>query len=121
VPASQTFERAFDTGCAGCVRVCACGKTHYDTENDWDWEEGEYESLESDPNAVPHDCAVGTMNIDGQEIVLGCDCDLAAKYEKFIVAHARQISEYLNARAKLLRDEADETNVAEEVPHDQDH
>lgn len=105
---SDEFIDAFDSHCAGCSRICTCGITHYDTsDNGWTWEEGELEHLEelhlkSPEKYVPHDYAIGTMNILGNEIVIGCSCDIAKKYENFIVSHRKQIAGFLNKRAENI-------------------
>lgn len=108
---SKLFDEVFDSSCGGCLRTCECGITYFDTYNIWDWEEGELEELkqkaEDDPeHYVGIDCSVGTLSIDGREIVYGCTCKLAQRYEEFILDHAEQIAEYLNKRAILLKEKA---------------
>ena len=116
--ASKIFEEVFDSHCGGIVRDCSCGITHFDTYNQGcDWEEGELEGLEENAKNNPdryrgHDHSIGTMEIGGHEIVFGCTCDLADKYEKFILNHAVQLKEYLNQRAKMLRERADEIDMS---------
>lgn len=108
---SKLFEDTFFSGCSGCVRTCSCGKIYYDTYNESDWEEGEFEALEKDPNAFPLDYSVSTISIGGEEIVIGCDCDRAERYENFILANKIGIAEYLNKRAETLRCEADNIEI----------
>lgn len=109
---SELFFDVFDSRCGGCLRTCECGITHFDAYNIWDcWEDGQLEDLQQkakdDPeHYVEHDCAVGTMEIDGIEIVYNCTCDLARKYENFVLNHARQLAEYLNKRAAALREQS---------------
>lgn len=115
---SEIFFDSFDSQCSGCVRVCECGITHFDEYNIPDWEDGELEKMQqkarNDPkHYVGHDCAVSTTEINGIEIVYGCTCDLARKYESFILNYAKQIAGYLNRRAVLLREEAQEIEVKE--------
>jgi len=95
---------------------CECGITRFDSYNIWDWEEGELKKLQQkakdDPNHyVETDCAIGTIEIGNQEIVYGCTCDIARKYENFILNHARQLAEYLNKYAANLRKTAEEIEV----------
>lgn len=113
---SELFEKVFDSDCGGCVRMCMCGITHFDTYNDNDWEEGELEDLmvkEANDPAIfmGHDRAIGTMEVDGKDIVYGCTCDSARRYENFITQHAGQIATYLNGRAALMREKANEIEV----------
>ena len=60
---------------------------------------------------IEQDGTVFCMNIGGAEIVYGCTCDNAERYERFIRAHARQLAEYLRERAKELREAADEMDM----------
>ena len=108
---SEIFEETFRLPVCGCVRTCACGKTYYDTYNDYDWEYGELKALEKDPNAFPVDYAIGTMSVGGEEIVIGCDCDKEKKYEDFILLHARQLVIYLNKRSESLKEESESIKV----------
>lgn len=112
---SDEFREAFDSGMAGCLRTCACGRTYFDSIQQWDWEEGELEQLirkaEEDPDkycAVDH--AVGTLNIAGG-VVIGCRCDLASKYEAWLTEAAEEIAQYLNSKADLYREKADKIQV----------
>lgn len=114
---SDLFRRVFDSHSGGCRRRCACGREHFDfSDNGWSWEVGELERLEAlalkEPDLyIGHDNTIGTMEIAGLEIVCDCKCETAAKYERFICTHARQLAEYLRKRAKELRETADETDV----------
>lgn len=108
---SELFSDVFNSKCGGCLRTCECGITYFDTYNVWDWEDGELEDLQQKAKEDPEhytgiDCAVGTMSIGGIEIVYGCSCDLAQKYEDFILNHAEQIAEYLNKRSEALSEQA---------------
>lgn len=116
---SEEFSDAFASGCGGCVRVCACGKTHFDnTDNGWDWGEDELEAIEAQAKLQPgqyvaRDGQVSTLTIDGKEIVLGCNCDTARNYERFITTHEVQIADYLRKRSKALRTRADLISLLE--------
>lgn len=116
---SELFSDVFDSKYGGCIRTCECGITHFDTYNIYDWEEGELEELQQkakdDPeHYVEIDCAVGTIEIGGIEIVYGCTCNLAKKYEDFILNYAEQLAKYLNKRATMLREKADKIEVKEQ-------
>ena len=113
---SEDFEQAFSDHVAGCRRTCACGRECFDVENDYDWEEGELEGLKKLADerprqavALPYGCE--TMTINGREYVIGCPCNQARNYEDFIIAHARQLADYLNRRAKMLRAQAGQMEV----------
>jgi len=85
----ELFERAFHTSSAGCVRTCKCGRVFYNPDNTWDWEEGELERLEADPNAEPRDWSIGTLILDGEEYCCDCDCwrDRARKAVDWLDRH----------------------------------
>jgi hypothetical protein len=114
---SDLFARVFDSHGGGCLRECACGRTHFDGgDNGWTWDDGELEQLREKAAKEPdryieQDGTVFCMNIGGAEIVYGCTCDNAERYERFIRAHARQLAEYLRERAKELREAADEMDM----------
>lgn len=113
---SELFSDVFDSRCGGSVRVCACGITYFDNYNYCDWEGGELEELQQKAKDDPkhyteRDCSVGTMEINGIEIVHGCSCDLARKYESFILNHAVHLAEYLNKQATMLREKAEVIEV----------
>ncbi len=116
---SELFEKAFASDCGGCVRTCACGITHFDGYNTWDWKEGELEELQQKAKEMPdefveHDGSIGTIEIDNKQIVYDCVCNNARGYEDFILTHATQLAEYLNRRAKMLREKADTIEVIKE-------
>jgi len=116
---SEIFEKVFDSHGGGCLRICACGRTHFDSsDNGWGWEEGELEKLlakaKKDPNLfVEHDGTVGCMEVDGKDIVYDCSCNLAERCEEFLIQNATHIAEYLNKRAKKLRETAAKLDVAQ--------
>lgn len=116
LPPSDDFERAFENNSSGCVRTCACGRTLFDACNSYDWDEGELEGLLEKSKASPEeyialDYAAQTAWIEGQELVLGCPCNRLRAYEDFIVKHAIQIAEYLNAHAAELESRAQQSKV----------
>jgi Zn-finger nucleic acid-binding protein len=90
--------------------------TWFDPSRDWDWEEGELEKLLENEKGHPDryrtmDHSVGTMKINGKEIVTGCGCDHARAYEAFLIDDAERIAEYLNRRGQELREQADKITV----------
>lgn len=115
---SEIFEDVFHSRCGGCERQCECGIVHFDSYNFADWDDGELEELQKRAKKEPekyveHDHSVSTLSIGGQEIVCGCTCENAHRYENFILSHASQLAEYLNKRSEKLKKEA-ETCVVEE-------
>lgn len=107
---SERFNDAFATGSGGIVRTCQCGVTTYCSDSHvraW-FDEGEYEKYEIARKAYPYrfiatDYEPSTLTIGGQEVVIGCECKIAFKCEQWIEAHARQLTAYLNARAKHIK------------------
>jgi hypothetical protein len=108
---SDLFVEVFNSHCGGIVRTCACGITTFNFMDRRDFDEGEFEELESKQKSDPEhyravDHSVGTMEIGGQEIVIGCACDKARQYEAFITGHASRLAEYLRRYADALRKRA---------------
>ena len=117
---SDEFINAFHSGTSGCVRECYCGITHFDNEpDDYDWEEGELENLRllavNGENCRVSDGSVRTIIIDNKEIVIGCSCNHAARYESFLIDNAVNIAKFLNARAELLRQKAEQISIKNDV------
>lgn len=119
---SPEFEEAFSSGFGGCRMDCACGRTHFDNSigNGWTWEEGEREELErlaqEEPDRyLPCDGSVGSVEVGGMNIVIGCPCNKADQYEKFITSHGRPIAAFLLARGARLLKEAQEINEETKV------
>lgn len=113
---SELFVEIFSDRVWGIIRTCDCGRTHYDVENDCDYDDGELEQLEEETETapaglyVPRSGSVGTLNIDGKTVI-GCPCGRAKRYEDFIIDNQAGIAEYLNRRAEMLREEADSVEV----------
>lgn len=113
---SELFERVFSSHCSGIVRDCCCGRTYFNSSEDYCFEDGELECLleqsKKDPEKyIEVDYSIGTMEIDGKEIVIGCKCDIAKKYENFILNHAQLLAKYLNEYAKQLEEKAQKVKV----------
>ena len=97
----RIFQHAFSTGGSGCRQLCGCGRNFYDnSENHWDWEEGEFESLEQDPESTAVDGAVATIEFEGTQYVFDCDCwhERASRIIGFILGHDEAIAKFLNTR-----------------------
>lgn len=94
----ENFKQAFDEGVGSCRATCECGHVFYDIENnDWDWAEGEFKELESDPDATPLNYAIPRICFEGTEYVPECNCwkERAKKIMAFLDSHAHQIAKYL--------------------------
>lgn len=115
--ASELFNTAFNDGCGSDYFTCGCGVTYFnDDQGACDWEQGELEGLREKARLDPEkykaiDYTVATIEINGNRYSMDCECGEAAYHEKFIVDHSRQIAEYLNGRAKALRELADKVEV----------
>lgn len=116
---SEVFREVFHSGHGSCEITCACGRTHFDTStnNGWSWEEGEFEELvkkskEEPDKYIGEDGTVTSMMINGLEVVEGCPCDVAKKYELFLIHNAEKVARYLNRRADNLLTESRATRVS---------
>jgi hypothetical protein len=115
---SDIFKNCFDSGIGHAELTCECGRHHFDVWNDYDSEfEVRREELrkkeEIDPDKyIQHEHSIGSVFINGTEIVMDCKCDLAQNYEKLIIEYAPQISKYLNERAKSLKEHAKNIEVS---------
>lgn len=51
----DSFEQAFSARAGSLARVCDCGKQFYNPDKGWDFDPGELEKYEADPQAQPLD------------------------------------------------------------------
>ena len=111
----DSFERAFRTNSSGCVRICLCGREFYDTANDYDWDKGELECLEKDPNATGVPYGVEEVRFENRTYVVDCDCwhRRAKQIIGWMESHAEQIARYLTLEKKRKQTEADNSPVVE--------
>lgn len=113
---SELFEDIFDSRSGCLIETCTCGITWFNKHDYNFYDKGEFEKLLEQEIKNPNkfigvDHSVGTILINGTQIVIGCKCDNAYKWEQFIIKHDEQIAEYLNKRAKLLREKAKSIEV----------
>lgn len=113
---SELFENIFRSHCGGIVRTCDCGRTHYNEADASFFDEGELGDLIEKTKEQPDkyfatDYTITTMEIGHSEIVCGCVCAIAEKWEDFLIEQSQQIAQYLNSRAKMLREEASTIEV----------
>lgn len=103
--ASDLFWSSF-SGTGGLMRGCVCGRLHFaDREDAGSWCDGELEGLRSAAvekplSVIPVDAdAVSSISIDGVEVVYGCTCGSAAKYEKLFLSIQPEILRFYRAVA----------------------
>lgn len=108
----ENFERAFSGGYSGCTRQCHCGKSFYDAVNQWDFEEGEIERLQS-TGAIPLDHSVGSVSFEGRDYVDGCHCwhGRASVIIQFLDSHAQEIARFLTLEKEQRTIEAEQSPV----------
>jgi hypothetical protein len=91
------WEECFRLPCAGCRELCPCGKEYYNPGGGWDWEDGELEKLEADPNAFVVDYSIGRIEFNGQQYADACDCwkAVALRVIGFLDWHMDGIREFI--------------------------
>jgi hypothetical protein len=104
---SGLFDEIFSSMIAGSIRTCACGRTTFNPDGGWDWEEGELENLHAQAKADPEkfrevDYSVGTYDFGDGEIVIGCPCGRAVVMEQFLIAEAERIATYIRRRHEKI-------------------
>ena len=112
---SEIFMDAFSDGGGSIVLTCVCGRTHFDIYNTHDYDEGEFAELQKKQTKEPDkyissDGSVSYYNVDGLNIVYGCPCATAVKYEKFIRDYRWQIVKFLKALSEELLEDSKKTN-----------
>ena len=114
---SELFGDVFHSHCGGIVRTCDCGRTHYNAADSSFFDEGELEDLVEKTKIYPDkyfatDYTITTMEIGSSEIVCGCVCNLAQRWEAVLIEQGQQIAQYLNSRAKALKEESSAIEVS---------
>lgn len=102
-----SFERAFKTSVSGAQMQCACGHVFYNLENGWSWSEAEIahvESLRKDGRATALDYAVESVDFDGQEYAIDCECwyRKAINVCRYLKIFDRQIAQFLTLEKRRL-------------------
>ena len=110
----DNFEIAFRTNTGSCRGQCACGLEYYNGSGNWDFEEGEIESLENS-GAIAVDYSIGYISFEGKFYIDSCDCrnERMEHIVQFIDSHARQIARYLNLESERKLHQAKEIIVNE--------
>lgn len=107
---SDEFWSAFRSAGSLVILCEHCGRTHFcTTPGAGDYSAGELEELldkaKQDPDMYREDGTYSSIEwgyIGGKQAVMHCPCneEKIAPYEQFIIVHAEQIMEFLQARAK---------------------
>lgn len=107
----DTFERAFSVGGSSASATCNCGRTFYNSDGGWDWEDGELEGLVEDKDATDIGYGVGLIEVQGRTYAVDCNCwhSVCSMVELFIDRHAHQIAEYLKLEKKRKIEEAEKS------------
>jgi hypothetical protein len=109
--ASEDFMRSITNSGTICILCEFCNRTHFVSEGDFD--RGELEKLEryakEKPDRYIEHFDVDTISwgyLDGKQIVWGCACNSARRYESWIWSHRYAIADYFQLRAKDLQYQA---------------
>ena len=104
----EIFEKAFGLSVGHSCMKCECGKTFYNSNGGWDWENGELEALEKSKNAIDLDYSVGEIGFEGKRYVPDCECwhERAMMIFKFLMTYNYQIIELFTGVKQLLLEEA---------------
>ena len=112
---SEEFWDAVIHAGSNVIDCGLCGRTHFVEDSMSSYEEGELEKLhalseENPDRTIFHANAdsVSWGSIDGKQVVYGCPCNGAAKYETLFWESRRIISQYFSARAEKMKKLADE-------------
>lgn len=121
--ASDEFMRAICGHGALCSILCEhCGRTHFVGDGHGDYEDGELEDLRTNAQRNPGEYiehndydSIDWGYINGKQIVWGCPCNSARRFEQWIWSHRYAIAKYLRLRAEQAGMEA---RFAQEVADD---
>lgn len=105
----QNFTVAFEIGGSSIQETCACGKIFYDASSDYDFEEGEFEALEANKEAIGCWHSIGRIAFEGKEYVSTCECwkPRAKQLMEYLDTYNHEIAAYLNAERKRKIEEAE--------------
>lgn len=110
----EIFEEAFKLhGSTGSERFCECGKIFYNSDGGWDWEDGRLEWLRKQKHAVDVDYSVGTLDFEGKQYCLDCNCwhERALRIFAFLVSHNSCIVALFRAVKKYELEKAESIAV----------
>jgi hypothetical protein len=104
----KLFEEVFRHS-GGAVKTCECGKTYYNPDGGWTWEDGEIEALE-ESGATAVDYSIGDIEFGYGSFADACDCwhEKAMRIYNGITSYDREITELLARRSVMLIEKARE-------------
>ena len=114
-PPSDMFMEAVTDAGSISINCELCGRTHFATcDDNVDFDEGELESLRAkaaeNPDKYMEDATVSMISwgyIDNQQVVHGCPCNIARRYEDWIWQHRCLITSYMKNRIRSQKREAE--------------
>jgi len=111
---SEEFTRALKlVSCGGGSQATCelCGRYHFASAAGYDFLDGELARLDAQAQEKPDQFidhladSVSWAYLSGRQVVVGCPCGEARKWEKFIVDHRELITHYLPLRLKRIEGE----------------
>lgn len=123
------FDRAFSCGGSStCVTCEKCGRTYFVTsQGHGDYDEGELAELRRKADAepdkyieVPDYSYVGSADLFGKHVVIGCLCDPTMRVTTWIEDNADELTTYLRlyweaVKSKAKRQSEDAENALNEL------
>ena len=108
----DAFGDCFQAGGSNRIQCGACGRIHFDSTRQGDWEEGEVEELtaavEKDPDRyTAHVGFVHWVMYDGVVLVSDCPCGQVEKTATALWNMRRPIAEFLKRATMIQKREAD--------------
>lgn len=114
--AIDSFERAF-SHTSTREFTCDCGKVYWDAHNSgYDWQEGEVEKLQADPNVHACGHAIGIIDIDGRQYADACNCwhPLASRIIRWLEANRDEVVAFLRMEKQRCVAEANQMATVED-------
>lgn len=115
----EIFEISFRT--SGTSRMqCQCGKFYYNSNGQWDWEDGELEEYHADKESIDVDYTIGRLVFNNSEYADACNCwqDDAARVYHWLIAHRYSVVDFYCKVKESLEVEAERfpTVVQKQIP-----
>jgi len=109
----KTFIEAFRANHSGFIGDCNCGRTYYNPESCWDYDDNEIAHYKEDSNCTELLHSVQYVEFDRREYVIDCDCwhDKVNRFMSVIDEHDRQIAIYLNKERERKIFEAEQVQI----------
>jgi len=111
---SQEFMDAVTHASSGVNDCQLCGRTHFITCNGgFDWEDGIQENLmekarrEPDKYIAHSEDSIRWGYIDGKQVVEGCPCNQATRYERLFWRDRHTIQRYYQNKSAKMKSDAE--------------